>query len=34
MNDEKQLLVEENEKLGNENNQFRELFQVYNKLNL
>lgn len=28
MNEEKQTLAEENEKLSNENNQFREIFQV------
>ncbi len=28
MNDEKQVLVEENEKLTSENNQFREIFSV------
>lgn len=28
MNDEKQVLVDENEKLSNENNQFREIFSV------
>ena len=28
MNDEKQILVDENEQLTNENNQFRQIFQV------